>query len=88
VFRSFGSSGLIRKGINPNSIGRLVQNMVRKAQISSPQLYGGHSLRIGNLIPGSTGLVGRSLSKRSKLIMVARKRIHTDPLDGRPQRAC
>ena len=34
MFRSFGSSGLIRKGMNPNSIGRLVQDMVRKAQIS------------------------------------------------------
>jgi len=45
VFRSLALSGAVCQGIHPNSIGRLVQGMVRKAQIYSPQSYGGHSLR-------------------------------------------
>jgi integrase len=47
VFRSAGAFGTIGKGINPDSIGRLVQNIVRKAQISSPRSYGGRSIRRG-----------------------------------------
>jgi integrase len=47
VFRSVGQYGKVGGGLHPNSIGRLVKELVRKAKIAAPQLYGGHSLRAG-----------------------------------------
>jgi hypothetical protein len=56
VFRSVGTFGTIGKGIHPDSIGKLVQNMVRKAHISSPRSYGGRSIRRGCEIEGRASL--------------------------------
>jgi len=47
VFRSVGQYGKVGGGLHPNSIGRLVKDLVRKAKISAPESYGGHSLRAG-----------------------------------------
>jgi integrase len=47
VFRSVGQYGNIGGGLHPNSIGRLVKHLVRRAKLSTPQCYGGHSLRAG-----------------------------------------
>ena len=48
VFRKVGQHGTIgRKALHPNSVGRLVQELVTDAGISSPKEYGGHSLRAG-----------------------------------------
>jgi hypothetical protein len=79
AFRSLAFSGAIRDGISPNSIGRLVQGMVRKAKISSPRSYGGHSVRIGN----PSAYVGRSLLKQAAEVRkdIARRRPQLDQLD-------
>jgi hypothetical protein len=37
LFRSVGQYGKIGGGLHPNSIGRLVKDIVRKANISAPQ---------------------------------------------------
>ena len=81
VFRSLALSGAVCQGIHPNSIGRLVQGMLRKAQIYSPQSYGGHSLRIGNL----SACVGRSLLTQAAKAKedIARKRPCVDRWDRR-----
>jgi integrase len=47
VFRRVGQSGNVGPGLNPNSIGWLIQKLVGKAKIRHPELYGGHSLRAG-----------------------------------------
>jgi len=48
VFRKVSQYGTIgRKALHPNSVGRLVQELVTDAGISSPKEYGGHSLRAG-----------------------------------------
>jgi integrase len=45
VFRSVGQYGKVGGGLHPNSIGRLVKDLVRKAKIAAPQLYGGSPAR-------------------------------------------
>ena len=54
VFRSVGQHGKVGKGLHPNSIGRLVKQLVAGAKISSPKEYGGHSLRAGFVTEAST----------------------------------
>jgi integrase len=55
VFRSVDQTGKVGKGIHPNSIGRLVKDLVRKANISHPEEYSGHSLRAGFVTEASAG---------------------------------
>jgi integrase len=47
VFRSVGQYGSVGKGMHPDSIGRRVKELVRRAKIANPKEYGGHSLRAG-----------------------------------------
>jgi integrase len=65
VFCGVGAFGTIGKGINPTSIGRLVQNIVRKAQISSPRSYGAHSIRRGYETEGRASGPDRQMASQA-----------------------
>ena len=47
VIRSVGQYGSVGKGMHPDSIGKRVKDLVRRARIANPKEYGGHSLRAG-----------------------------------------
>ncbi len=66
VFRSVGQAGKIGKGLHPNSVGRLVKDLVRKAKIATPQFYGGHSLRAGFVTEASAnGATNNEIMKQT-----------------------
>jgi integrase len=47
VIRSVGQYGSVGKRMHPDSIGKRVKELVRRARITNPKEYGGHSLRSG-----------------------------------------
>jgi integrase len=66
VFRSVGQYGKVGGGLHPNSIGRLVKDLVRKAKIANPDMYGGHSLRAGYVTEASSnGADDRDIMKQT-----------------------
>ncbi len=66
VFRSVGQSGRVGKGLHPNSVGRLVKDLVRRAKIATPQSYGGHSLRAGFVTEASAnGATNNEIMKQT-----------------------
>jgi hypothetical protein len=47
IFRSISQIGCVGNSLGPNSIRRIIQNLVRKADLWKPEDYGGSSLRAG-----------------------------------------
>jgi len=47
VFRRVSQYGTIGRAMHPDSIGRRVKELVRRANLANPKEYGGHSLRAG-----------------------------------------
>jgi integrase len=66
VFRRVGLYGNVGPALNKDSIGRIVKRLVRRAKISNPDAYGGHSLRAGFVTEASAnGATDREIMKQT-----------------------
>lgn len=66
VFRRLGRNGAIGGGLNPNSVGWIIQRLVRQAKLAHPEEYGGHSLRAGFVTEASAnGATDQQIMKQT-----------------------
>ena len=66
VFRRVGQYGNVGKGLDKDSIGRIVKRAVRRAKLANPESYGGHSLRAGFVTEASAnGATDRQIMKQT-----------------------
>jgi len=66
VFRRVGQHGNVGPGLDKDSIGRIVQRLVRRAHLAHPEQYGGHSLRAGFVTEASAnGATDRQIMKQT-----------------------
>jgi integrase len=66
VIRSVGQYGSVGKGMHPDSIGKRVKDLVRRAKIANPKEYGGHSLRAGFVTEASAnGATNNQIMKQT-----------------------
>jgi integrase len=76
VFRRVGQHGNVGAALGKDSIGRIVKKLVRRAKITQPEAYGGHSLRAGFVTEGSAnGATDRQIMKQTghkSIVMVHR----------------
>ncbi len=66
VLRRVGAHGNVGSALDKDSIGRIVQRLVRRAGIADPETYGGHSLRAGFVTEASAnGATDREIMKQT-----------------------
>jgi integrase len=66
VFRRVGEHGNVGEALNKDSIGRIVKRLVKRAKLSDPGSYGGHSLRAGFVTEASAnGATDREIMKQT-----------------------
>jgi integrase len=76
VFRRVGQHGNVGTALDKDSIGRIVKRLVKRAKLSDPGAYGGHSLRAGFVTEASAnGATDRQIMKQTghkSIVMVHR----------------
>ncbi|MHB2008337.1 MAG: tyrosine-type recombinase/integrase [Acidobacteriaceae bacterium] len=66
VLRRVGRHGNVGPSLDKDSIGRIVQRLVRRANLGNPKDYGGHSLRAGFVTEASAnGATDRKIMKQT-----------------------
>jgi integrase len=66
VFRQVGQHGNVGKDLDKDGIGRIVKRLVRRAKLSAPESYGGHSLRAGFVTEASeNGATDKQIMKQT-----------------------
>jgi len=76
LLRRVGQHGNVGTALDKDSIGRIIKRLVKRAKLSDPGAYGGHSLRAGFVTEASAnGATDRQIMKQTghkSIVMVHR----------------